>query len=280
MKKQIGTLAAVCFVLGGMIFAGQTTAAAQGQAAEATTPPTILAINREFVKPTAIGSVHEKSESALAQAMQQANSPDHYTAWVAITGPSRVLFASGYDSYADYEKAVQRMFMGNSAEAQAFDRLQRADGNLLTKMDSVVFRFQPDMSVNPAVDIARMRYVEITGIHIRPGHDADWRKLAKLHNSVFASVPGAHWAMYEGIFGTNGGVYLAISPMKSLAELDASHAAMAKAWAAAGADDKKNIRDLEASTFESIESNLYAVDPKMSYPADSWKAADPGFWKQ
>lgn len=279
MKKQLGLFATVCLLVAGFGFAALPTATAQNQGA-VTQPPPILAINREFVKPTAIGNVHQQSESALAQAMAQANSTLHYSAWVALTGKLRVLFISGYDSMAEYQKAVQTMDLGQGAAGQAFDRLQSADGKLLTQMDAAVFRYEPDMSRNAAVDIAHMRFLEITAIRIRPGQDENWSKLAKLHDSIFGNMPGAHWAMFEGTFGSGSGLYLAISPMKSLADIDANMAAGKQAWAAASADQKQQMGQLEQSAVESIESNIYAADPNMSYVGDKWKNADPSFWKQ
>jgi hypothetical protein len=280
MKKQLGLFAAVCFLVAGFAFTAPQIATAQDQGA-VTQPPKILAINREFVKPTGFGSAHQQSETALAQAMAQANSPDHYSGWVALTGKLRVLFISGFDSYADYQKMAGNMGLGNnSAESQAYDRLQRADSKLLTQMDSAVFSYQPDMSLNAAVDIAHMRFLEITAIRIRPGQDDNWHKLAKLHDSIFGNMPGAHWAMFEGTFGSGSGLFLAISPMKSLADIDANMVAGKQAWVAASADQKQQIRQLEQAAFESIETNLYAADPNMSYVGDKWKNADPSFWKQ
>jgi hypothetical protein len=41
----------------------------------------------------------------------------------------------------------------------------------------------------------------------------------------------------------------------------------------------KKIAERLASSTESIESNLLMFNPKLSYPADEWVKADPGFWK-
>lgn len=279
MKKYFGSFAALCLLFAGFSFGAPSTATAQDQGT-VTGPPKILAIHREFVKPTDFGSVHQQSETALAQAMAQTNSPDHYSGWVALTGKLRVIFISGFDSMADFQKSVEGMDLGQGASGQAYDRLQREDGKLLTQMDQGVFRYQPDMSVNAPVDIARMRFLEITAIRVKVGHNADWQKLVKLHDSVYGNVPGAHWAMFAGMYGNFSGLYLAISPMKSLAEIDAQHTAMGQAFKSASAEQKQEMSQLAQATLESVESNLYAADPKMSYVGDKWKSEDPGFWKQ
>jgi len=36
---------------------------------------------------------------------------------------------------------------------------------------------------------------------------------------------------------------------------------------------------LSAAAIESSQTNLFAFNPRMSYPADEWVKADPEFWK-
>ncbi|MGH9615488.1 MAG: hypothetical protein ACRD28_02020 [Acidobacteriaceae bacterium] len=166
--------------------------------------------------------------------------------------------------------------------AQAFDNALQADGELLTSSsDAGVFVYQPDKSVGPPVNIGAFKYMEITVLKIRPGHGQDWDELAKLHDSIFSKAPNAGWAMYEKWFGTGSeDEYIALHAMRSLAEIDETRVANKKIWAAVSADQKKKVADLEASTFESIQSNLFVFDPKMSYVSDKWRSADPGFWGQ
>jgi hypothetical protein len=253
---------------------------AAAQEKKMSSPPPILLIQREFLKPGKAGSIHEKSEAAFVKAMQQANSPTHYIAANSMTGPSRALFFVAYDSLADAQKDYSDM-MGNSTLAQALDSAQQADGELLTRFDSGIFRYVPDKSVSPEIDPAQFRFFEITKIQVKLGHEQDWEALAKWHDSVYSKVPGAQWLMYNKIYGTDSGTELiVIRPLHSLAQLDAFHKEAAKAYKGLSADQKKKGNDLMGTTLESIETNLFAVNPKMSYAADPWKAEDPGFWEQ
>jgi hypothetical protein len=276
MKKQFGTLAGLCLMVAGSGFTGAGLANAQ-DAKLNLTPPNILVVQREMVKPGLTGAAHQKSESAFVQAMQKAKSPDHYFAATSMSGPSRALFFIPFDSFADWEKSDAAM-MGDSTLATDFDSAMEADGKLLDSFSTMVFRYEPDLSISPNVDLAEMRYMEITVINIKPGHDAEWKELAKLHNEVYGQVPNTHFAMWEEYFGDEGGAYIATSPLKSLAELDEHHVAAEKAWAAADSDKKKKMGDLEASAFVSVHTNLYSMDPKMSYAPDRWKTASPDFW--
>ncbi|MFZ0518327.1 MAG: hypothetical protein WBF45_01195 [Acidobacteriaceae bacterium] len=276
MKKQCGAFAGLCLLFTGIGFAGSGFATAQDKKPDLT-PPNVLVVQREMVKPGMAGMAHQKSESAFVQAMQKAKSPDHYFAATSMSGPSRALFFLAYDSFADWEKSNAAM-MGDSTLATDSDSAMEADGKLLTSFSTMVFRYRPDLSISPSVDLAQMRFIEITVIDIKPGHEAEWKELAKLHNEVYGQVPNTHFAMWEEYFGDEGGVYIATAPLKSLAEIDEHRVAAEKAWAAADSDKKKKMGDLEASAFASVHTNLYAMDPKMSYAPDRWKTASPDFW--
>src|SRR3979409_546583 len=69
-------------------------------------PPKILVIGREYTKPGRAGAAHEKTESAFVQAMKRAKWPTHYLAVESLSGKSRALFLTGYDSFAEWEKDI------------------------------------------------------------------------------------------------------------------------------------------------------------------------------
>ena len=279
MRKHIGSIIAL-FLFAGIGFTAPFTATAQNQDSGVTQPPKVLVIIREYLKPGKGGRVHEKSEQTFVQAMSDAKSSTHYFAANSLSGKTRALFFLGYPSFADWGKDNETL-MSNSTLAQQFDSAQQADGELLTSMDQGVFVFQPDKSVSPGMNLGQVRYIEITMLKVRVGHDDDWGVLAKLHNQVFGNMPNAHWDMFKKMYGQqSGGLYIVIRGMHSLAELDQFHTAAKQAWSSARVDHKKRMNDLEASTFESVETNLYAINPKMSYPTDKWKAGDPDFWGQ
>lgn len=279
MNKYFGPLAALCLLFTGFDFTGASTATAQDQASP-TAMPKVLIIHQEFLKPGKAGNPHEKTESAFVQAMVAANSPEHYVAMNSFSGKPQTLFFLDYDSFAAVQKDNDAM-MANSSLAQQLDSAQQADGELLTDYDTGVFVYQPDLSVAARADISHLRAMTITAIDIRPGHDEDWKKLAKLHNSVYGNMPNAHWAVYHEVFGPHGGtMYIVLSGIASGAELDQHGPAAEQAWSAVGPDQKKQMNNLESSTFKSIVTNLFIFDPKMSYVSDSWKKADPGFWGQ
>jgi hypothetical protein len=275
MKKLTG------FSAGCLVFTGLVSCLGVAVAQEMPPgPPKVLVIQREMLKPGRAGNTHLKTESAFVQAMTAAKWPTHYLAAESQSGESRAIFLIGYPSFAAWEKDNADMAK-NATLTAAFDRASLADGEQLTGFSTGVYVYRDEMSLRAAVDIPHMRYFEISQFKVRPGHEKDWSDLVKMYKSGFEkAVPNAHWAVFESMYGTqNGGLYLVINPMKSLAEVDASLGDGKKFEAAMGEDGMKKVSELTAACVEWSQTNLHQFNPKMSYPSDEWIKADPNFWK-
>ena len=240
-------------------------------------PPKVLLIMREYVKPGKAGAIHEKSEAAFVNAVKAANWPTHYVALNSMSGRSRALFLMGYPTFEAWEKDNQATEK-NAALTTALDKASLNDGELLSEYDQGVFTLDTENSLRTG-DAVHARYLEISSYRIKPGHRKDWMDLVKIYHDTFEkSVPDAHWALYESYYGAdNGGVYLVISPMKSLAEDDASMGDGKKLQEALGPEGMKHVSELTAACVESTQTNLFSMNPKMSYPAAEWIKAD-SFW--
>ncbi len=144
-------------------------ACSYAQDSEFTAPPKVLVIDREFTKPGKSGTLHEKSESAFVRAMAAAKWPTNYIAMDSMSGVNRALFLFGYASFDAWEKdnAAQAK---NAALSAANDRAWLVDGELLTSTDVGVFVFRPELSVPGAVEIAQMRYFDISVYKVKMGH--------------------------------------------------------------------------------------------------------------
>jgi len=259
--------------------AGSSLAAAQQDATSPTAVPKVLQITREFVKPGKGGALHDRSESVFVQAMARAKWPTHYMAMCSLTGKSRCLYITPYDSFAAWQKDTDSVAKDKTLSAE-LDKAEAADGELLDSFDQSVLRYDEDLSYHAAGDIAHARYMEITEFHVRPGHGKDWSDLVK---TVIATEQkagtNAHWAMFHMEYGGPGGTYLLFSSDKSMAEIDSGFADGKKFAAAMGADGMKKLDALVASTVESTNQQLFAFNPRQSYPPDAWVKEDPDFWK-
>jgi hypothetical protein len=241
------------------------------------TAPKVLLIMREFVKPGKAGAIHEKSEAAFVSAAKAANWPTHYVALTSLSGSSRALFLMGYPSFEAWEKDNQSTEK-NLALSTALDKASLNDGELLSSYDQGVFTLDSENSLRIGEGV-HSRYFEISSFVVKPGHRKEWMELVKLYHDAFEkAVPDAHWALYQSYYGANnGGLYLVISTMKSLTEDDAGMDDGKKLQEALGPEGMKHVAELTASSVDSQQTNLFQINPKMSYPAAEWIKAD-SFW--
>jgi hypothetical protein len=279
MKKLTGLPVGLCLLFTGLVV-NSSIAMAQQMSGAGTPPPPVLVIQREVLKPGRAGSTHLKTESAFVQAMTAAKWPTHYFAAESLSGVPRALFFIGYPSFAAWEKDNQDTAKNTTLSA-AFDRASFVDGEQLSDFSTGVFTFNEESSLHANIDIAHMRYFEISQFKVRPGHEKDWTDLVKMYKSTFEkAVPDAQWAIFDSMYGhENGGLHLVFVPMKSLAEVDAHMADDKKFLAALGEKGMQKLGELSAACIESEQTNVFQFNPKMSYPAEEWIKEDPGFWK-
>jgi len=259
-----------------LAFAGCSAVSAQEQSSRSI--PKVLQITREFTKPGKAGVVHEKAESAFVQAMARAKWPTNYIGMTSLTGKQRALFLTRFDSFEAWEKdnaAVAK----NASLASSIDRAGFNDGDLLDSMDQAVFYFRESMSLRPMADISKMRYLDVMVFKIRNGKRSEWEELVKLAKEGYGKGdPQAHWGTFELVYGGEAGTYLVLTARKSLSEVDRGFS-MEKDIMSAIGDNSKKMDELFASCVESLQTQLFAFNPSMSYPAQEWIKSDPDFWK-
>ncbi len=237
----------------------------------------IVVISREFTKPGKDGAPHQMVEGEYPRALAAGKIPNYYYAAVSLSGPPRALFFHGYSSFAEMA-AAHRSETSDSTLSATLDRTDAADGDLLSSKDYSVWVKRDDLSLNPGFR-AGTRYLEIIQFNIRPGHYKEWEDLVKLVSDGYKkAVPGFHWGAYEEAYGSGGGAFLIITSIKSATELDAEEAQGKQFEETMGADGMKKVDELEAACVESRNTNLFFIDPKMSYPPEAWVKADPDFW--
>ena len=272
MKRFTGSMLLAALAIGG------TGIAAAQEKSGPVPPPKMLTITREYTKPGKSGTAHEKTESLFVQAMRAAKWPTHYLAVESVSGKSRALFLTAYDSFADWEKDILAS-QKNATLSAALDNAWAKDGDLLSDTDSGIFQFSEEYSLRPNVDIAHDRYFEIGRFVIRPGHEGDWNEIMKLVKAAYEKIPDAHWAMYTQVYGTlNSSSYIYFIPMKSGTEMDRELAQGKEFEEAIGPEGLKKLGELSAAAIAENQNNLFAFNPRMSYPRDEWIKADPDFW--
>ena len=278
MKKSFLS-AGLCLLLTGLAITA-SAASAQDQSAGTASPPKVLQIIVESLKPGQGGSPHIKSESAFVQAFKAADWQTHYFGMDALSGPSRAVFFVPYDSFEAWQKDLDAT-AANPTFSAAIDSATVADGALLNAYETSVYLYREDFSLRAPVPMDHFHYIEIALFRIRSGHDKEWEELVKTYIAAIQKIPEVHWAMFQKMYGTESGSrFIVVTPMKSMAEVDQAVLGGKAFEKAVGEEQMKKWRDLTAAAVESVESNIFAVNPKMSYPFDSWIKADPTFWNQ
>jgi hypothetical protein len=255
--------------------AGNLLAAAQ----ETATMPKLLQITREYIKPGKSGPVHDRSEGAFVQAMARAKWPTRYVAFQSMSGKRRALYITGYDSFAAWQKdndAVEK----NAALSAAIDKATVADGDLLDDVDQAVLAYREDLSYRPRPDLSNQKYMEIVVYHLRPGFTKEWTDETKaIMEAHKKGGTNANWAMYQLEYGGDGSEFILFSADTGLDEIDTGDAEGKKFRDALGDEGMKKMAETNQHAILNTEVQLFAIDPKQSYPPDAWVKANPDFWK-
>ncbi len=261
----------------GLLFSAPLTL--QGQMSPMDGPPKVLVIDREFLKPGKAGGAHEKTESNFVRASMAAKTKNYYFGMDSLSGPSRSLFFFPYPSFEAWEQQTLAD-RKNATLTAAIDHAFNVDGELLSSYEQSAFNLRPDLSYNVGTLVGK-RYMEISQFVVKPGHNAEAEELSKLYLDGYKKAGiVTNWATFELMYGhETGDVFLYITTMKSLAETDQEIKDTAKFMDALGANGKKRLAELSASCLESSQSNIFEINPKISYPPEEWIKAEPDFWK-
>ena len=253
-------------------------AAAQDASTATSSAPKYLQVIVEYTKPGKGGLAHDKTEGAFVQAMAKANFPLHYTAFNAISGRSRALYLSPFNSFEEVEKATK--IFDSPAVGSEFDRINMADGELLDEARVLIFSSDPELSYHSKTPGPKNRYMEADIVQVKPGHGKDFSDLMKLYMAAFDKAGSSdHWGAYRIEYGESLGTYVFLTVSNSETEIDQRFSEDSKIGKALSDDDKKKIRDLRAASIETERVELYSVNPAQSYATDDYVKADPNFWK-
>lgn len=270
MKKSLLLVAIVLFVSAfGQVFAQEPG------------PPPVLMIVREDIKPGMMG-VHSRHAAEFANAFGKLQTPNYRIALVPVAGSeNEVIYITGAATFAELEgiqKATDQKLGAVTGMMKAdMARLDKEAPDLHAGMRDMFAILRPDLSYNPGVAIATMRYFAITTVRVRFGHEAEYAELVKLTNAAREKAKAElHVAAFQVIAGTGGNTYMNFRPMKSLGEYDLKIAARVRA--AMTEDQQKRVDKLANDAIAGSESSIYAMTPSMSYISKEMMAGDPSFW--
>ncbi|MBV8809514.1 MAG: hypothetical protein JO033_12645 [Acidobacteriaceae bacterium] len=278
MRKLFLTIfvAAICLAPASIPNAIAQEAGTQA-AAQHHEPPAVLEIVRESIK-EGHTAAHEKVETDWAAAFRKHSFPNYQFALTSMTGPSEALFLVTFPSFAGVEESAQT-FQKPDIKTE-MEMLDTRDGEHRTISRTMYAVYRKDMSYRPdLVNVAKTRYVGVTIFRPKLGHMQDFeegsKKFLAADEKAGLKTPSV---AYQVIGGVSGDMVIFFEPMESLKQLD-DYPAREKAVSEAMGDDYQKMMKGAGDVFTSIEYNLYAVNPGMSYVSKETEDADPAFWR-
>lgn len=253
------------------------------QAQERMSPPNVLLIVREEIKPGMMGA-HGRHSADFANIFKQLQTPNHRIAMVPVAGnENEVIYITALGSFAEIEGVNQatdkKLGSANGGMRVKLDGLDKEAPSMHNAMRDMWAIYRPELSFKPGVEIPRMRYFAITTTRIRPGYDAVYVEYVQKVINVArqkAKADNLHVAVFQVTAGAPAGTYMIFRPLKSLAELDDQIGVRVRA---AMSDDQR--KDADKAVRESVmssETSTYAFAPSMSYVPREVAAVDPDFW--
>lgn len=245
-------------------------------------PPPVLLIVREDIKPGMMGT-HGRHSSEFAGIFNKLQTPNHRIAMVPVAGSeNEVIYLTGAGTFAELEniqKTTDDRLAASAGNTKAdLDRLDKEASSLHAGMRDMFAILRPDLSYNPGVNVATMRYMAVTTVRIRPGQEEQY--LDYVNNIVRVARDKAkadlHVAAFQVIAGSPSTTFMLFRPMRSLAEYDLRIAS--KVRAAMSEDQQKKADKMAGETIVFSETSVYAFNPQMSYVSKEMIAQDPGFW--
>jgi hypothetical protein len=275
MRKGIVLLAVA------VVVAVALSSAGWAQTAGVNSPPKVLQIFREEVKPGKVAA-HEKIEVGWPQAFTKANFPYHYLAITSLTGPNEAWYLSAFNSFAEWEQS-NKQIEENASLRTATERLSETDGEVLSGVSSIAAVYRDDLSYRPNFKVGEYRYFSVDTIRVRPGHESGFEEAWKLITASHEkSNMDEHMVIYQVVSGEKLGTFLLFQPAKSLKEVDLvreTHGAKSAYREALGEEGQKKLRELTQTGVVSHERRHFSFAPKMSYVSKEVMAAAPDFWQ-
>jgi len=275
MIQRVGRL---CALVGLVVVAPMAMVAEAQQAASPWTPPKLL-IYREEVKP-GHGAAHAANEAEWAAAFRKANAPAQWLGMTTLIGPGESWFLSPFESYEAFQK-VQDGMDAVPALRVADDRFSAQEGDHLSRTSAIMAGFRPQLSYQPAVDLPKMRFMQVDVVRVKPGHDREfrlmWRAMAEAHAKAKMDE---HWAVYEVEAGAQDLTFFFFYAKVSLAGIDAAgpmHGSDAFRDAV-GEGGRIQMREGSQAAIESSMTYVFRMLPSMSTVGKEFVDADPTFW--
>lgn len=270
MKKCLFFLLTPCLFL---------STSLQAVAQTAAPPPKVLLIVREEIK-TGMMPAHSAEANNVVRVWAKAKSPYYRLAMIPVAGnENEVTYIWPFDSFASLEKSVSDLDTIATVTHKAdFDKVRPPGEDYHSSQRDSIAVLREDLSYRPAADIAKMRFMRMQTVRVKPGHVRDFENGRKMIKAAHEKANvDENMAVYQLVGGAQAGTYVMFIPWKSLDGLGTiPHGKVYMDAMGENNWDKLDKIDSDSIVFSSTE--IYAFNPQLSYTSPQFVAAEPGFW--
>ena len=243
-----------------------------------TTPPKLLLLVHQSFPP-AKDAARQKLDMAMSRTCEKLNLPNAWIDLEAITGPTERLSFDPFDSFEQMEHAAAewpKIFAANPEVGRIQEQIQA----LLVSQHSIVLVRRDDVGYRAnTIDLSKARIMRTLEVRVRPGREKDFvdafKVLASAYEKTNSDLP---WVVYQVNAGMPSPTFLIFVPMRALRQNDDLLSRRQGIQAAEGESGFQQMQQIARDSYESTESNIYAVSPQMSHVAADFAAGDPSFW--
>jgi hypothetical protein len=245
----------------------------------AGSPPQYINVVHERLKPGR-DAAYDGMLSNIRDDYERFNIPAYWIEMKSVTGPNESFSLNFGDSFGDLEK----MGAGVAAGVAAHPELAGLQDRLLAENTSNVTNFVAErvdaLGFRAAtINFAKMRMLQVTVFHVRPGHEGEFAEAAKSIASAYEKVAGSPaWVIYAVHSGAQVPCYLMLTTLSSLKDEDDAAARRAPATEVAGPALQQRLQEIARSAYDSIETNIYVVNPQLSHMPRGFTAEDSAYW--
>jgi hypothetical protein len=277
---RAGAAAIVAALALGSSARAQTTAQENAPTAHsAGSPPRYINVVHERLKPGRDG-VYDGMLSSIRDDYERFNIAAYWIELKSLTGPDEILAFNFGESFGEFEK----MGAGMAAGIAAHPELAGLQDRQLAENTSSVTNFIAERvdalgSRAATINFAKMRMLQVTVFHIRPGHEGEFAEAAKSIATAYEKVAGSPpWVIYAVHSGVPVPCYLMLTALSSLKDEDDAAARRVPVMDAAGPAVQQRLQEIARSAYDSIETNIYVVNAMLSHMPRDFTAEDPGYW--
>jgi len=252
---------------------------AQTQKDAPTAPPKVLLLVFQQIQPGKAGE-RQRLEVETSRRFDELDVPITWIELEAVTGPPQALFFDPADSLAELDRAGAMLAQTFATYPELAQQQQEIEERLASSKTVVAVR-RDELGYNAErMDLSKARYLRLTVVSLRPGHERDFLEARK----ILASLPGtdrsgAMSAVYEVNSGMQQPTFLVVESLRSLADADKKLDTDRNLPRNLSETERSRLEQIAREGYASVENNLYTIHPEMSHVPKEFASGDPGFWK-